>query len=384
MNRTDAGGAGTASGAKPAGPTLAVYIEPPSHHFANDRLFAEDVVPFAGERIMAPYTYLRETFARRGIAVHTADLIPAPSHHTVAYVSLGNLRNYRILARRSDVILSALIALECPIMDPELYRGLPDAQRFFKRIFSWSDNASLERFTRGSLRLEPFCWPQSFDGVHEEIWLNQDRKYMVMMNGNKLPAVEWQSLHTERLRALEHFERFGEIDLYGREWDQAPHRVGHPRTPYTVRRLERAVRTTWQRFRPDPLLESARRAWRGSTASKSRTLGAYTFAICFENMILKGWITEKIFDCFFAGTIPIYWGATDVEQRIPPECFIDMRRFGNYAELRSFLKSLTAAELKDYREHARAFLASDAFYPFSKRAFAEMFLRIVKDDAAAG
>lgn len=359
-----------------------VYIEPPSHHFAGDRLFQEDAVPFAGDRIMAPYACVREVLGARGVAVHTADLMPpAASGNRLLYVSIGNLADCRRLAERRDVTMSALFAMECPVMDPGLYRGLRDAQNVFRRIYSWSDSPSLERFTGGPLRLEPFCWPQSYDDVHEEIWRNEDRRFMVMMNGNKQPALDSQSLHAERLRALHYFEQFGEIDLYGREWDQAPHRVGRPGTPYTVRRLERAIRTQWLRLRPDPLLQSARRAWKGATRSKSRTLGAYTFAICFENMTLKGWVTEKIFDCFFSGTIPIYRGATDVERRIPPDCFIDMRRFDSYAELRMFLKSLSSSELRGYRERARAYLRSDAFYPFSKQAFADVFLRIVEQDA---
>ena len=55
-----------------------------------------------------------------------------------------------------------------------------------------------------------------------------------------------------------------------------------------------------------------RASWRGPARSKSETLGRYTFALCFENMVLKGWITEKIFDCFYSGTVPIYLGAPDL------------------------------------------------------------------------
>ena len=115
--------------------------------------------------------------------------------------------------------------------------------------------------------------------------------------------------------------------------------------------------------------------------NKGETLGKYTFALCFENQILKGWITEKIFDCLFCGTIPVYWGAPDIEDVIPEECFIDMRRFAGYAELRSYLKSLSAAEVRAYREQARAFLESPRFQPYTKQAFAGLIGRIVEKDA---
>jgi hypothetical protein len=40
--------------------------------------------------------------------------------------------------------------------------------------------------------------------------------------------------------------------------------------------------------------------------SKKNTLEKYKFSICYENARdIPGYITEKIFDCFFAGCVPI-------------------------------------------------------------------------------
>jgi hypothetical protein len=97
-------------------------------------------------------------------------------------------------------------------------------------------------------------------------------------------------------------------------------------------------------------------------------------------MILKGWIPEKIFDCFFAGTIPVYWGAPDIQDWVPSECFVDMRKFSGYQELRDFLKSLTERDIRGYKEAAREYLQSPRFRPFSKQAFAELFARVVEED----
>lgn len=55
-------------------------------------------------------------------------------------------------------------------------------------------------------------------------------------------------------------------------------------------------------------------AYGGEVFSKHDTLSKYKFSVCFENgKNLSGFITEKIFDCFSAGTIPIYWGADNIE-----------------------------------------------------------------------
>ena len=97
-------------------------------------------------------------------------------------------------------------------------------------------------------------------------------------------------------------------------------------------------------------------------------------------MILKGWITEKIFDCFYTGTIPIYWGEPEIEKQIPAACFIDMRAFAGYDELAEFLRGLTPSEIQAYRDNARDFLGSAAFRPFSKETFAGIFIRMIEED----
>lgn len=330
---------------------------------------------------MAPWVHLRNVLTSRGITVHTADFLNGDSEASLnLYVSIGNLKNYRRIARRKDIIMSAFFAMECPIVEPSLYKGLGHVQHYFKRIFSWSDSQALEHFTGGSLPLIPYLWPQSFNDVHEPIWERTDRKFLVMINSNKLPAVYWRELYTERLRAIEYFSRTGEIDLYGNHWDKPSLRLGRTWIPATAIRLLRVGEQLWQRFQPDPYLTAARSVYRGRAQSKSETLGQYTFALCFENMILKGWITEKIFDCFFTGTIPIYWGAPNIEEHIPMNCFIDMRKFSGYGELRDFLKSLSERDIRAYRENARQFLLSPKYKPFTKEAFADLFTQIVEAD----
>lgn len=363
---------------------IALYIDPPSHHFLGDRLFDVNSDKLVGDNLLAPYLSLRDYFAARNIEVRTADYMPTTTNGVKnIYVSMGILSNYRRLAGRSDTVLSAYFAMECPIVEPRMYRALRDAQRYFKRIYTWSDSRSLEPFVGEPLRCESFCWPQSFDSVHEPIWKNTDRKFLVMINANKLPRLYRQELYTERMRAVEFFSRTDDIDLYGKGWNEPSIRVGKTHVPYTLRRLHHQFQRRWQRLRPDPLLQAARKAYRGIAESKSQTLGKYKFALCYENSILNGWITEKIFDCFFAGTIPIYWGAPGITDYVPENCFIDKRKFADYAQLRDHLKSLSDAEIVAYKENARDYLASEKFKPFKREAFCELFGKIVEEDAGA-
>jgi hypothetical protein len=363
---------------------VALYIDPPSHHFRNDRLFEIDDWRPNGDRMNAPYAHLRSRLNAGGIAVHTGDLLPrvsAGDSVLKVFMSMGTLSNYRSVGQRPDTVLSAFFAMECPIVEPSIFRALPEVRRHFRHVLSWSDGPALEEFTRERVDCEPFRWPQSFDDVHEPAWgQTSDRKFLVMINSNKQPRLHRRELYSQRLLAIEYFTRFGEIDLYGPGWDGPPLRVGRTLLPYTGRRLQRSLIARWQQLRPNPLLIAARSAWRGLATTKAETLGQYRFALCFENMVLKGWITEKIFDCFFAGTVPIYWGPPEIGEVIPPECFIDMRQFDGYAALRSFLKALSPLEIRRYRESARDFVRSPAFRPFSMAAFSEIFCRLLEQD----
>ena len=51
----------------------------------------------------------------------------------------------------------------------------------------------------------------------------------------------------------------------------------------------------------------------------------YKFGIAFENSIGEYYITEKIFNIFRAGTIPIYFGTTKINEFINPKRFIHIK-----------------------------------------------------------
>jgi len=67
--------------------------------------------------------------------------------------------------------------------------------------------------------------------------------------------------------------------------------------------------------------------YRGACESKYQVMAEYDFVLCLENMQMNGYVTEKIFDCFYSGAIPIYYGAPDIHAYIPKECMIDAREY---------------------------------------------------------
>ncbi len=88
--------------------------------------------------------------------------------------------------------------------------------------------------------------------------------------------------------------------------------------------------------------------YRGRAADKRETLAQYRYALCVENdshpLWARGYITEKIFDCFYAFTVPVYLGAPDIAETIPANCFIDLRDFASLADLDTYLTEMTDEE----------------------------------------
>ncbi len=58
-------------------------------------------------------------------------------------------------------------------------------------------------------------------------------------------------------------------------------------------------------------------------------LNQYKFIFVCENSIEDGYITEKIFNCFFARCIPIYYGSKNINKYINENCFINMNDIEN-------------------------------------------------------
>jgi hypothetical protein len=364
---------------------IALFIDPFSYHFLQDRLFDATVGTGGGDNMIEPWLYLRDWFSRRGVSVHTADyLLEGKFVRGVnIFVSFGMRERYRAAAKLPNVVLSAFFAFESPTVEPGLYTGLAAVQKSFKRVFTFTDAQSLAPFLRAQLKSQPFCLPSPLDSIRKDLWNRQERKFLVMINNNRLPAIKFNELYTERMRAVEFFAHAGDIELYGKGWDGPSFLMGIGWMPGTAQKALHKARDYWQFVRPVPALVAARTVYKGTIPSKLEALSRYTFSICFENVKLNGWITEKIFDCFAAGNIPVYWGPPDIEKYVPAECFIDMRHFAGYEELRRYLKSLPAQQIKQYRENGRDFFHSAKFKPFTKLTFTERLARIIEDETGA-
>lgn len=121
------------------------------------------------------------------------------------------------------------------------------------------------------------------------------------------------------------------------------------------------------------------KTYRGYAQNKVVTAKEYKFAIVYENTSnIQGYITEKIFDAFSAGCIPVYWGASNVAEFIPQECFIPREQFATNSDLYAFLKEMTEEQYNQYLEAISNFLSSEKAYQFSQKKYLSTFVELLK------
>lgn len=66
-----------------------------------------------------------------------------------------------------------------------------------------------------------------------------------------------------------------------------------------------------------------------SVAAKTAFLRDYKFNLCFENSSYPGYATEKLYEAYMGGTIPIYWGSTTIECDFNPKAFLNWHDYQN-------------------------------------------------------
>lgn len=66
----------------------------------------------------------------------------------------------------------------------------------------------------------------------------------------------------------------------------------------------------------------------------------YKFALAIENTMTESYVTEKLFYALDSGAVPIYFGAPNVWDFIPPHSIIDGSQFSSVEQLAAYVKSL--------------------------------------------
>lgn len=308
--------------------------------YLKDKLFNNKSCNI-GENLLMPNIRLKEELEKLGHEVHTIDEysdneyqvavffdIPVDSILTINkfvdyikyFIKRKWKRDYLYKAvhflDRENIILQIN---EPPTVAPQSYNK--KYHKYFGKIITWNDElVDGEKYCKA-------CIAQYWSGkiLHYDY---EKKKDFVMIAGNK-KSVHNNELYSERRRVIDYFEenKTRQFDLYGFGW-----------------------------------LSENITNYRGMVERKLDALSKYKYSFCYENIKdVSGYITEKIFDCFFAGVVPIYWGADNVEKYIPSDCYIDMHDFENLNELLEYIDSITKEQYEQYLNNVKRYLESEQF-----------------------
>lgn len=320
-----------------------IYIDPPSPAYYEDRLFDVSDKVLNRDDALVPFFKLRTVQKLKGVELHTADFLMAQNNreHASEYYSLGVLDNYKTLLNRANVRMKAFVIFEPPVVDPRLYKALPGLTAAFEHVYVHNiigDGYSLKGVDTSKLR--QLYWPQPRNEVIESCWVRTERMdRIVVINGNHIPREAFNELYSKRIEAMASLAQLGVVDLYGRGWAKWWSRASMW-LPYWKNR------------------QTLMSIYKGACSSKYEVLSQYKFCLCFENMAMKGYVTEKIFDCLYAGTIPLYLGATDIQDLIPEDVYIDCRKFSSWQEMYRAVECISPRQIQQMRVNGKSFIQS--------------------------
>lgn len=264
------------------------------------------------------YHALREGFRAKGIELITQDMAtPRQINPAIHGTPLEQPFNYDwseyefILFNDSDLERHGRInkrqykiIWECEVVKWNTWNK--DIYNIYDKVFSWYPEWGDKKYIQ-------YYWP-----IKIKPQVRVPKMKFLCMFANGKTATHYKEMYSKREEAIRYF--INDIDVYG----------------------------SWLNATPLPS------NFKGPVPEKLPVLSQYKFAICYENAHdIKGYVTEKIFDCFMAGTVPVYIGNAD---HISKNCYVPADAF-SYTELEEYLRTMPDDLYQHYLDSARDYLA---------------------------
>jgi len=326
-------------------------------------MFLHENVPL-GDNLLKPlnelFCYAREC----GLELMTLDMVNDFNEiDAFVFMDFPNKSNPLVEKALSQTAPKYLIINECEVIKPDNWDV--NNHKYFEKIFTWKD----------SILDNDKYFKINFAQVFPKT-INKDlsckRKLCTMMASRKKSPHPLE-IYSKRLEAIRWFENKHpeDFDLYGFSWDGYK-LISRKWGRTLARKLPNLVKHLPLRFP----------SYRGNVTAKKPVLAQYKFSICYENARdIPGYITEKIFDCFFAGCVPVYWGANNIAEHIPEECFIDKRKYNTYEDLYNYMKNISDNDYKKFIDNIDLFLRSEKAYPFTSDYFCKTIVNALLPQA---
>lgn len=318
--------------------------------YQENRIFDLSNKSLNRDNCLYPFFLLKEEFKKHNYDLITSDLINSNAADFVLYNEMPKPFPAHIDSKKAFLMLFETDLIRKDNWDLKKHS-------YFKKIFTWND-----KIVDGKKYIK-FNFPNEVQSTPPG---SQSRAgFLTSISGNKTSKHELE-LYSARLRSIKWFEKNYSDDFhyYGIGWEYS--------FDVWFQKLFRKLKIL--RFFPKNHTPS----YKGVVQTKLITLRNYKFALCYENgRDIDGYITEKIFDCLFAGTIPIYWGAGNITKYIPANCFIDRTQFKTDQHLYEALKKITDEEILQFQKNIELFLNSMQVVPFSNEFFAKNIVETI-------
>lgn len=224
-----------------------------------------------------------------------------------------------------------LFLWEPPTVLPENYNL--ENHECFSKVYTWNDAlVDNEKYFK-------FYYPVFHPIIDEPVDFYLKR-LCTLISCNKESSYPGE-LYSERRKVIDFYENYArdDFDLYGKWWPQFY------------------------------------KTYQGPIGKKVDYLKYYKFSYAYENIRnVPGYVTEKIFDCFQACAVPIYWGAPNIGLYVQRDCFISRGDFESESELYEYLKNMPVEEYEQYLTNIRQFLSSPSAKQYSINNFIQIFM----------
>jgi len=353
-----------------------ILLQVPSPMLGNNKLFSKEIEVNNQNDI---WRALKRRFSELGYEVKTADANTLDNCEKILFIdSMGvdglnisrggikaNIKNFfgiktprswpvRALYREAiekgmrDKLV--LFLWEGKAVNPHNY--IKETWDKFDHIFTWNDDlVDNKKFFK-------FYLPTPTQKRPDSPLSFSEKKLLVNISRN-IRSTDRNELYSERRKTIQYFDSHypHDFDLFGLKWHQP------------VTRMEKLF----------PWLIKKYVTHQGMCGDKIEVLSRYKFALCYENLKgEKGYITEKIFDALIAGTVPIYWGASNIHDYVDQKAFIDRRKFKNNKDLANYLINLKEKEYNEMLRAGQGYLQSEKFKKFSPEYFCDNIIKTLK------
>lgn len=337
-------------------------------HIASEKQGTENYPFLAGpegdgfKNLFYPYVYLRKVLLEYGVDISTRDINPPEDSFLV--ICLDNPHTLKAEKKKGQIW--CLLINDPPIYCPESWdKNYHDRLDY---VFTFDETLVDNK----KYFYYPFAIDTEYFSIPDRIVTEEEYKKRTLatfvshsihryIDPNHPCSTLHRRYNTIKWYGENHPEDFG---FYGGTFIPRDYYFAFKGIRYVKKILPQNLFHALAKYMQKDLIK----VYKGelSPLEKFDVIKKYNFYYCYENTTgINGYVSEKIFDCFYSGIVPIYWGAPNVRELIPYDCYIDGNDFKDEESLYNFIKGMSYETYRNYLEEARIFLKSKEMERFT-------------------